>query len=89
MKTSWNEIRQIELYLSGSMKPEDKLVFEARILSNPVLNMSVRIQRKLHVLLRLYHRAKIKKELDGAHKKFFGDPSKEYLTSEILRQFKL
>jgi hypothetical protein len=88
MRTSLTEIQQTEKYLLGEMHPEDALVFEARILSNPLLKMNVFFQKKVHAVLRAYHRKKLKEEAESIHQQLFSDPGKNDFREMIFHCFK-
>ena len=88
MRTSLTEIQQTEKYLLGEMQPEDALVFEARMLSNPLLKMNVFFQKKVHAVLRAYHRKKLKEEAEAIHQQLFNDPKKNDFQKMIFHFFK-
>jgi hypothetical protein len=88
MRTSLTEIQQTEKFLLGEMPPEDALVFEARMLSNPLLKMNVFFQRKVYAVLRAYHRKKLKEETEAVHQRLFSDPAKKDFREMIFRHFK-
>lgn len=88
MRTSLTEIEQTEKFLSGKMVPEDALVFEAKMLSNPLLKMNVFFQQKVYSLVRLYHRKKLKEEAEKAHQHLFHHPDKKEFQETIFQLFK-
>lgn len=88
MRTSLAEIQQTEKYLLGEMDPGDALVFEARMLSNPLLKMNVFFQKKVHAVLRVYHRKKLKEEAEAIHQQLFNDPVKKEFREKIFQCFK-
>jgi len=88
MRTSLNDLRQTENYLHGALSPEESLVFEAHLLKDPVLRLNVYVQQKVYTLLRLYHRKKVKEELEEVHQRIFRDPAKADLQQEIAQLFK-
>ena len=77
MRTSLNEIQQAEKFLQQEMNPGDKLVFEARMLTNPVLKMNLFFQQKVYTIVRRYHLKKLKEEAEIAHQRLFNDPAKK------------
>lgn len=71
MKTSWNNVRQIERYLNNQLTPEDLLIFEAQLLIDPLLKLNVSLQKKIHSIIRLYGRKKMKSEIEQVHNRLF------------------
>jgi hypothetical protein len=88
MSTLLIEIRYAEKYLSGKMSAEDALVFEAKLLTNPVLKMNVYFLEKTFHLLKLYHRRRLKEEAQAAHQRLFSDPNKAEFSGHIFQLFK-
>ena len=87
MRISLTEIRQTELYLQDKMRPEDRLLFEARLVANPVLRMNLLVQKKAYKLVRLYHRKKMKEEIAAVQDSIFSDPEKTFFQQSIYRIF--
>lgn len=87
MRTSLNEIRQIEKALQSELTPEDALVFEAKSLINPSLRINIFWQKRIYELLRYYHRKKLKERAEQIHQKVFSDPSKSSFRENILQLF--
>lgn len=87
MRVSLNEIRTIEQYLTGRMLVEDRLVLEANALVNPTLANRISLQRKIHDMLRLYHRQKLKRKAEEIHTALFSNPSKNSFRKSILQLF--
>jgi hypothetical protein len=88
MRTSLTEIQQAEQYLHLQMNPEDRLVFEAQMLTNPILKTNVGLQQKVYRLLRLFHRRQLKQETEALHQSLFNDPRKSEFRQSILQLFK-
>jgi hypothetical protein len=74
MKTS-NDISQIEKYIFGKLRTSSRLLFEAKLLIDPLLNVNVEMQRKLYSIIRVSGRRKIKSEISRVHQTLFTDPS--------------
>ncbi|HEX5168462.1 MAG TPA: hypothetical protein VFW11_04770 [Cyclobacteriaceae bacterium] len=89
MRTSLNEIEQVEKYLFKKMNIDESLLFEARMLIHPMLRLNVSAQKKVYSLIKLYHRKKIKEEIEVIHQKLFTDPSKKEFQRSIHQLFKL
>jgi len=88
MKTSWNSIRMTEEYLSNRLSPEDRLIFEARILIDPVLKMNVFLQKKIYSLVRAYGRKQLKSELQSIEHRLFQSPEKIEFQQRVSQIFK-
>jgi len=88
MRTSLTEIRQAEQYLGGQMNAEDRLLFEAKMLTNPVLNMNVAVQQKVRRIVALFHRAQLKEQAAAVHQQLFSDPRKKDFQQSIHQLFK-
>lgn len=81
------EVKTIDMYLNGKIDPASSLVFEARLLIDPVLATRVAYQRKLYKLIRRSGRREIKTEVERIHRKLFSDPSKADFQKEIFKLF--
>jgi len=88
MRTSLNEIKQVEKYLFNQLTTEESLLFEARMLTNPMLRLNVRVQEKIYSVLRFYHRKKLKEEFEHIHENLFKDPMKKDFQKSIYQLFK-
>lgn len=88
MMTSPNNVQMIERYLQGQLSPVDRLVFEAHMLAQPALQTEVHFQRKVFDLIRMYHRKKLKEELETVHQRLFNDPRKRSFRQKIEQIFK-
>jgi hypothetical protein len=87
MKTSLNEIEQIEKYLSGKMATEDGLVMEAGLILNPVLRQNIGLQRKLLRLIRTFGRGYTRNEVKQIQKTLFSDPQKKTFQATVAKIF--
>jgi len=86
MKTS-HESKQIERYLFGKLNPASRLVFEARMLIDPMLRHHVENQRRVYAIVRQYGRRVVKSEVTRIHYQLFNDPAKEDFQSRIFELF--
>jgi len=80
-------IAEIENYLFNKLDVPSKLVFEARLLINPVLKMNVESQRRLYSIVKLSGRRRIKSELEQIHAGLFSDPKKSIFQQNIYQLF--
>ena len=87
MRTSLNEIKQTEQFLQGQLTTEDTLLFEAKLLTNPLFKLNMLAQKKVYQLVKLYQRKKIKTEVETASKHVFSDPEKTAFQSTIHNLF--
>jgi hypothetical protein len=88
MRTSLNEIKQTDDFLSGKLSPEDSVLFKARLLINPVLRLNVSLHRKTLTLVRFYGRKKLRAEIETVHNKIFQDPGRSSYHDMISKLFK-
>jgi hypothetical protein len=70
------------------MEPAEKLVYEARLLTDPQLTTDVSLLERLYDLLRFYHRRKLKAEAEAVHQRLFSDPAKKEFRQRLLDHFK-
>jgi len=87
MKTSWNNIRTTEQYLSGNMNTEETLLFKAKLLTDPVLRLQVALQEKTYQLVRLFARKEMKAKLEITYQQLFHNPEKQAFQQSILQYF--
>lgn len=88
MMTSRNNTIVIDHYLHGKPSFADKLLFEARLAVDPVLKSDFHFQKKTHRLLKMYHREKLREELEALHQELFNDPNKMDFRQSISQLFK-
>ena len=89
MKTSFSEILKTEKYLNQELGTGDSLVFEARLLVDVELRKNTIFHKAVHRLVHLYHRRKLKNELQMVHERLFSDPEKTTFREGILKPFNL
>lgn len=82
-----NELREMEEFLSGTMKPGETLLFRARLLLNPGLRRSVSLLRRCHAVIRWYGRKELKEKIQSVHNRVFTDPSRTTYRSSIEQLF--
>jgi len=87
MRTSLNDIRLTEQYLLKQLSPEDALLFKAKLLINPVLRLNMLFQKKVYLLVAMYHRKKLKEETQTVHQRIFEDPAKKVFQQNIYNLF--
>lgn len=89
MRTSLNEIQQIEKFLTGELPPDEHLLFEAQMLTNPQLKLHVALQKEIYLLLAHYHRNKLKHEVKEIHDRLFSKRKYNAFQKAIFSLFKL
>lgn len=88
MRTSLNNIESNEKFLTGTLEPQEAILFEARLLLDNELKSDVFAQRKVYELIRLNGRTRLTKELEELHTKIFTDPSRRSFREKIFHLFK-
>tara|TARA_R110002050_G_scaffold149416_1_gene275902 strand:- start:1030 stop:1299 length:270 start_codon:yes stop_codon:yes gene_type:complete len=88
MTTSQNNTRLIEKYLNGRLSPADRFLFESRLIIDPVLKRDLFFQEKTLRLIKMYHREKLKEELETLHQQMFNNPDKINFRQSIYQLFK-
>lgn len=87
MKTLWNKTYWIEKYLltsrlSGKTSHSD--LFDVL----PGLSQEINLQKKVYFLLKMYHRKKLKDQLQTLSRQFFVDEEHSEFRDEIHQIFK-
>ena len=88
MRISLNNIRDIERYIDGTMEPNDALLFEEKLRSDSLLKLNVLLQEKVLAIVRMYHRKKLKMELEELHQRIFNDPGKVMFRERVMGIFR-
>lgn len=88
MKISWNDTRHIEQYLDNELSKEEKILFEAQLVLDPHFKLNVGLLKKVHSLIKLYGRKKMKVEIGKIHHKLFQNPEHVIFQQRIHQLFK-
>ncbi|MGN6434931.1 MAG: hypothetical protein ACTHMM_00300 [Agriterribacter sp.] len=88
MKISWNDNRHIERYLNSELSEEEKILFEAQLVLDPHLKLNVGLLKRIHSLIKLYGRRKMRAEIGKIHHKLFQNPEHVIFQQRIQRLFK-
>jgi hypothetical protein len=88
MKTSWNELRLIEDYLSAAAEPADQVLFEARLILQPDLKNSVYWQERTYSLIQQYGRQQLRSEIAKVHETLFTAPEHQSFRQKVLGLFR-
>ena len=87
MKTFWNKTFWIEQYILNSDEGRAKR-FSTMFSIFPELENEVKLQQRVHYFLKLYHRKKLKQELDKINHQLMTEPEKEHFQNKIRQIFK-
>lgn len=74
MRSELNEVYQIDQYLLGRLSPEDKQVFEARLLLDEAIAAKLEAQRRAHRLIRRYARLEERRQLEAIYQQLLNEP---------------
>lgn len=85
MKTSWKTTQRLEDYRLRRLTPEDALLVEAELLTNPELRETLQWQERTYELLQAYGRQQLRREILSVQHRLFYRP--EYRSfRQIIRQ---
>lgn len=87
MRTSLNNIRETEEYLFDILTPVERLIFNARMLVNPLLRRDTHFQQKAYRVIRHYGRKKLREEIGAVETRMFNDGDARSLQSQISKIF--
>jgi hypothetical protein len=88
MRISLNNIREIERYIEGTMDRNDAVLFEEKMRSDSLLRLNVNLQEKVLAIIRMYHRRRLKIELEELHQRIFNDPAKVTFRERVMGIFR-
>lgn len=87
MRTSLNNIRETEEYLLGVMAPVEQLVFNARILIDPLLRRNTHFQKKAYSVIRHYGRKKLREEIGAVETRMFHNRGTRSFQDQVSKIF--
>ena len=88
MRTSLNEIKDMEDHLLGKSGPEEKTLFQARLILTEGLKENLAAQEECYLLIRDYGRKQLKQELAKVHQKLFCTSQYSSFRERILQMFR-
>ena len=88
MRTSLNNIKEIDDHVLGLAAPQDGLLFEAKMILNPELRLDVAWHRQTLKLVQQYGRKQLRADIEAAHQQLFTQPEHRSFRETILRFFK-
>lgn len=87
MRTSLNDIQQIDDYLLQYAGKTDRALFEARLLLQPALRVNLAWQQKTYDIIRQYSRRQLKAEIESVHQHLFNEPEHNSFRRKIMAFF--
>lgn len=88
MRTSLDEIRELETYIHGAHSPEDGLLMTAKLQLDKGLAQKVEQQEKAYLLVREYGREKLREEIREVQHRLFSAPRHQRFKQRIMNLFK-
>lgn len=87
MKTSLNELKQIDDYIMHKMNAEEVCLFQARLILQAELKEQLFWQQRSYEIIRQYGRRQLKLEIEQLHDKIFQSTEYEGFRNKVLRLF--
>jgi hypothetical protein len=88
MRTSLNNIKEVDDHLLGLSAPQDSLLFEAKMILNPELPLNVMWHKQTLNLVQQYGREQLRADIEAVHNQLFTRPEHRSFRQNILRFFK-
>lgn len=89
MRTSLNNILETEQYLAGQLTPEDRLMYDARLIVDTDLKEQTRWQQHTYDVVRAYGRMQFKDQLNQLHECLMTEPQHIRFRNKIRNIFSL
>jgi hypothetical protein len=74
MRTSLNNIKEIDDHVLGLAAPQNGLLFEAKMILNPELRLDVAWHRQTLTLVQQYGRQQLRADIEAVHQQLFTQP---------------
>lgn len=87
MRTSLNEIKEIEGYLLKANSVEKRLIQEARLCIDADFAENVALQKEAYVQVKAYARKQLKEEISTVEQQLFTKPEHIGFRQKVLRFF--
>lgn len=87
MRTSLNEIKIIEQYITHGFNSIEKRAFEKQMHQNEALRLNIFLQQKIYRILPFYRRRRVKERAEQIHQQLFHDPEHIKFRNSILQLF--
>ena len=88
MRTSLNEIKEIEGYLLQTTPVEGRLMLEVKMALEPTLAEKVDLQKKVYSHVRQYARRQLREEIRSVEAELFSQSKYQLFKQRVLRLFK-
>jgi len=88
MKTSLDKLQLMDDCLLGQASCEQRLLFEAKLLLDPMLREDAHWQRKTYHIVRDYGRLQLRSELERIHETLFTTSQHRKFRDQILAFFR-
>lgn len=88
MKTSLNELIEIDRYIDNQMSVTQRSLFESRRETDGELNTTVVVQQQVRRLVTLHGRSKLRRSLEQIHYQYFNEPTHMVFREKIFSFFK-
>jgi hypothetical protein len=88
MRTSLNNLKEIDEHVLGIANPPDSLLFDAKMILNPELRLDVAWHKQTLNLVQQYGRKQLRADIEAVHQQLFTQPQHQSFRQSILRLFK-
>jgi hypothetical protein len=88
MRTSLNNIKEIDDHIHGLASHQDNLLFEAKMIIDPELKQNVMWHKQTLKLVQQYGRDQLRADIEAVHQQLFTLPAHISFRQSILRFFK-
>jgi hypothetical protein len=88
MRTSLDEIKEVDDHLLKLQQPDDALLFEAKLLVYPELKYKVMWHKQTLRLVQQYGRNNLRAQIEAVHQQLFTLPQHQSFRQKVLRLFK-
>jgi hypothetical protein len=88
MRTSLNNIKEIDDHVLGLHSPQDGLLFEAKMILDPKLKLDVALHAQTLTLVQQYGRKQLRADIEVVDNQLFTRPEHSNFRQNILRFFK-
>ena len=88
MRTSLNNLKEIDDHVLGLHSPQDDLLFEAKMMLSEDLKDDVAWHKQTLGLVQQYGRMQLREEIAAIHQQLFTQPGHQSFRRQILRFFK-
>ncbi|MBD8489753.1 hypothetical protein IFO69_13430 [Echinicola sp. CAU 1574] len=89
MRTSLDEIKQLEAYVFKQQSPEESLLMQAQLHLDKGLAERLEDQKKVYGLVQQYGRKRLKEEISQVEAQLFGEAKHRSFKERIFKIFNL